>query len=134
VAAVGDVYADAGGGDWRPQTNYAAENQFQYATTNWINTNEFGRFFNPYTYRGDANLVASLNTAAAVPEPALVGVIGVAGAGAPAPAVDSQLSGRGSLRLASRHRWLILRAQFPSPGRCRRSRRPGLMQRAAEKP
>jgi hypothetical protein len=77
VSALTANYTDAGGGDYHPQTNYGAENQFQYATSNFINTNEFGQFFNPFAYSGDANFVATLNTV--VPEPATAaGVLGLA--------------------------------------------------------
>lgn len=76
VSALTANYADIGGGDWHPQSNYGTEDQFQYAVSNWINTNEFGQFFQPYSYAGDANFVATLNTV--VPEPAMLGVLGVA--------------------------------------------------------
>jgi len=75
VSALTANYTDVGGGDFHPQTNYGAENQFQYATSNFINTNQFGQFFSPFSYSGDANFVASLNTV--VPEPSILGVCGL---------------------------------------------------------
>jgi len=75
VSALTANYTDVGGGDFHPTTNYGAENQFQYATSNFINTNEFGQFFSPFSYSGDANFVATMNTA--VPEPATAAVVGL---------------------------------------------------------
>jgi hypothetical protein len=60
-----------GSGTFRPQTNYGAEDQFQYATSNFITTNAFGQFFNTFSFAGDANFNATLNT---VPEPAALGL------------------------------------------------------------
>jgi hypothetical protein len=72
VSALIANYTDVGGGDFHPQTNYGAENQFQYATSNFITTNQFGQFFSSFSYSGDSNFIASLNTA--VPEPGILGV------------------------------------------------------------
>ena len=72
VSALTANYTDTGGGSFHPTTNYGTEDQFQYATSNFINTNEFGQFFSPFSFSGDANFVASLNTA--VPEPATLGL------------------------------------------------------------
>ena len=55
-----------GSGSFRPQTNYGTENDFQFATSNFINTNAFGQFFSTFSFAGDANFNATLNT---VPEP-----------------------------------------------------------------
>jgi hypothetical protein len=71
VSALTANYTDVGGGDFHPQTNYGAENQFQYAVSNFINSNEFGQFFSPFSYSGDANFVATLDT---VPEPSVLGL------------------------------------------------------------
>jgi len=57
-----------GSGTFMPQTNYGSNDQFVYATSNFIATNQFGQFFNTFTFAGDANFVATLNTV--VPEPA----------------------------------------------------------------
>jgi hypothetical protein len=54
-----------GSGTFRPETNYGAENQFQYAVSNFITTNQFGMFFNTFSFAADANFVATF----AVPEP-----------------------------------------------------------------
>jgi hypothetical protein len=58
-----------GSGTFKPTTNYGSENQFEYATSNFIATNQFGQFFNTFSFAGDANFNATLNT---VPEPATV--------------------------------------------------------------
>lgn len=56
----------AGSGSFHPQTNYGTENDFQFATSNFIDTNAFGQFFSTFSFAGDANFSATLNT---VPEP-----------------------------------------------------------------
>jgi len=63
VSALAANYVDVGGGDFHPQTNYGSESQFIYATSNFINAG----FFNTFSYAGDANFRATINT---VPEPA----------------------------------------------------------------
>jgi hypothetical protein len=63
VSALAANYADVGGGDFHPTTNYGTESQFQYATSNFINNG----FFSTFTYAGDANFRATIQT---VPEPA----------------------------------------------------------------
>lgn len=63
VSALAANYADVGGGDFHPTSNYGTESQFQYATSNFIS----GGFFSTFSYAGDANFRATLNT---VPEPA----------------------------------------------------------------
>jgi hypothetical protein len=63
VSALAANYVDVGGGDFHPQTNYGSESQFIYATSNFINAG----FFNTFSYAGDANFRATVNT---VPEPA----------------------------------------------------------------
>ena len=75
VSALTANYQDVGGGDFRPVTNYGTENQFQYATSNFISTNEFGSFFSAFSYAGDANFRATLDTQ--VPEPTFLGVAAV---------------------------------------------------------
>ena len=62
VSALHTNYTDAGGGDYHPQTNYGTETQYQYTTSNFINTNEFGSFFAAFSYAGDANFRAFLLT------------------------------------------------------------------------
>jgi hypothetical protein len=59
-----------GSGTFRPQTNYGTESQFDFATSNFINTDQFGSFFSTFSFAGDANFVATLNTV--VPEPGCV--------------------------------------------------------------
>lgn len=67
VSALAANYADVGGGDFHPTTNYGTESQFNYATSNFINNG----FFSTFSYAGDANFRATLET---VPEPASVGL------------------------------------------------------------
>jgi hypothetical protein len=62
VSALHANYTDVGGGDYHPATNYGSESQYQFATSNFITTNQFGQFFNAFSYAGDANFVASLLT------------------------------------------------------------------------
>jgi hypothetical protein len=71
------VETPPGSGSFHPETNYGTESQFIYATSNFITVNQFGRFFNTFSFAGDANFRATLNT---VPEPAgmLLGAIGLA--------------------------------------------------------
>ena len=71
VSALTANYQDVGGGDFHPVTNYGTESDFRKATTNFITTNQFGQFFNMFSYAGDANFVATLDTA--VPEPTFLG-------------------------------------------------------------
>lgn len=61
-----------GSGTFRPQTNYGTENQFDFSTSNFITTNQFGQFFSSFSFAGDANFVATLNTE--IPEPAFLGL------------------------------------------------------------
>jgi hypothetical protein len=58
----------AGSGTFRPETNYGAENQFEYAVSNFQTTNQFGTFFNTFSFAGDANFTATF----LVPEPAAI--------------------------------------------------------------
>jgi hypothetical protein len=67
VSALAANYADVGGGDFHPTTNYGTESQFNYATSNFINNG----FFSTFAYAGDANFRATLET---VPEPAAIGM------------------------------------------------------------
>jgi PEP-CTERM motif len=66
-----------GSGSFHPETNYGTESQFVYATSNFITTNQFGQFFNTFSFAGDANFIATLNT---VPEPTMA-VLAALGAG-----------------------------------------------------
>ena len=63
ISALAANYADAGGVDFHPVTNYSTESDFNLATSNFINNG----FFSTFSYAGDANFVASLDTV--VPEP-----------------------------------------------------------------
>jgi hypothetical protein len=65
VSALAANYADVGGGDFHPTTNYGTEAEFNYATSNFINNG----FFSTFSYAGDANFRATLD---AVPEPAAI--------------------------------------------------------------
>jgi hypothetical protein len=55
-----------GSGTFTPETNHGADDQFDYAVSNFITTNIFGSFFNTFSFAADANFVATF----AVPEPA----------------------------------------------------------------
>ena len=72
VSALTANYQDVGGGDFHPATNYGTESEFRRATSNFITTNSFGQFFNMFSYAGDANFTATLNT---VPEPSCLAFI-----------------------------------------------------------
>jgi hypothetical protein len=61
------VETPPGSGSFHPETNYGTESDFVYATSNFITTNQFGMFFNTFSFAGDANFTAALS---AVPEPA----------------------------------------------------------------
>ena len=52
---------DNGDGLYHPNTNYGSESQYTYSTSNFINSNTFGMFFNSFSYAGDANFVATMN-------------------------------------------------------------------------
>jgi hypothetical protein len=68
VSALAANYADVGGGDFHPTTNYGTESQFVYATSNFINAG----FFSTFSYAGDANFRATIE---AIPEPASIAVV-----------------------------------------------------------
>jgi hypothetical protein len=80
ISALITTYVETppGSGSFHPATNYGTESQFQYATSNFITTNSFGSFFNTFSFAGDANFVASLDTA--VPEPASLAVFAASAA------------------------------------------------------
>jgi hypothetical protein len=63
VSALATNYTEVSAGDFHPTTNYGAESEFQYATSNFISSG----FFNTFDYAGDANFRATIET---VPEPA----------------------------------------------------------------
>jgi len=65
-----------GSGTFRPQTNYGTESQFDFATSNFISTDQFGSFFNTFSFAGDANFRATLDTV--IPEPAFLGLSSLA--------------------------------------------------------
>lgn len=73
VSALTANYAETppGSGSYHPSSNYGTENDFQLATSNFIVTDQFGQFFNTFTFAGDANFSAALNT---VPEPSSIGL------------------------------------------------------------
>lgn len=73
VSALTTNYVEAppGSGSFHPATNYGAEDQFQYAVSNFTTTNQFGMFFNTFSFAGDANFGATFE---AVPEPATAGM------------------------------------------------------------
>jgi hypothetical protein len=75
VSALDANYVDIGGGNFHPATNYGTESQFNYATSNFINNG----FFTTFSFAGDADFSATINT---VPEPASWGMLmfgGIAG-------------------------------------------------------
>lgn len=73
VSALTANYADVGGGDFHPVSNYGTESQFQYTTSDFINDSGF---FNAFDYAGDANFVATLS---AVPEPGTTALLSLGG-------------------------------------------------------
>ena len=75
VSALTANYQDNGSGEFHPATNYGTENQFQYATSNFINTDQFGSFFSAFSFAGDANFRATFDTQ--VPEPTFAGLAAV---------------------------------------------------------
>lgn len=82
VSALTADYVDNGAGTFVPETNYGANQQFQFAVSNFISTNMFGSFFNTFSFAADANFEATFS---AVPEPGsalLLGLSGVTLAGA----------------------------------------------------
>ena len=62
VSALVTNYTEVTPGDWHPATNYGGESgsYWNYATSNFINTDAFGSFFNTWSYGGDANFSGSL--------------------------------------------------------------------------
>lgn len=66
VSALTANYADDGSGTFRPESNYGTEDDFQYAVSNFIDSNAFGQFFNVFSFAADANFRAQLSV---VPEP-----------------------------------------------------------------
>jgi hypothetical protein len=67
VSALTVNYAEQSDSMFHPVTNYGTESQFQYATSNFINSG----FFSDFSFAGDAAFSASLNT---VPEPASLAI------------------------------------------------------------
>ncbi len=63
VSALAANYIDVGGGSFHPATNYGTESQYNYATSNFISGTGY---FNTFSYAGDANFRATIET---VPEP-----------------------------------------------------------------
>ena len=70
------VETPPGSGTFVPESNYGTDSQFDFAVSNFITTNEFGSFFNTFSFAGDANFVATM----VVPEPASIGMLGLIGA------------------------------------------------------
>ena len=66
VSALAANYVDIGGGDFHPASNYGTESQFAYATSNFIKPDGY---FNTFSYAGDANFRATIET---VPESATI--------------------------------------------------------------
>ncbi|HYO10243.1 MAG TPA: PEP-CTERM sorting domain-containing protein [Tepidisphaeraceae bacterium] len=64
ISALHANYTQVTPGDYRPATNYGTEAQYQYAVSNFINSDSFGQFFSVFSYGGDANFTATLNSAA----------------------------------------------------------------------
>ena len=52
IGALDANYVDIGGGSFHPATNYGTEDQFSYATSNFINGSGF---FNTFSFAGDAD-------------------------------------------------------------------------------
>lgn len=68
VSALTANYVQESDGNYHPQTNYGTESEYQYTTSNYIASG----YFSAFSYAGDANFSASLNT---VPEPAELGLL-----------------------------------------------------------
>jgi hypothetical protein len=73
VSALTANYAQQSDTFYHPVTNYGTETQYQYTTSNYINAG----YFSAFSYAGDANFVASLDTVVA-PEPGCL-ALGMAG-------------------------------------------------------
>lgn len=71
VAAIVTNYIEnpPGSGNWVPETNHGAPDDYALATSNFISTDQFGSHFNTFSGGGDANFVATFETDV-VPEPA----------------------------------------------------------------
>jgi hypothetical protein len=68
VSALTANYVLESDGNYHPATNYGTETQYQYTTSNYINSGYFAAF----SYSGDADFTATLST---VPEPASMGLL-----------------------------------------------------------
>ncbi len=76
VSALRANYIDDGSGTFVPETNYGGDNNFDYATTNFFATNEFGTFFTAFDFAADANFRASFTV---IPEPSTAVLLAVSG-------------------------------------------------------
>lgn len=50
-----------GSGTYVPSSNYGANSDFQYATSNFINLSQFGQFFSGFSSGGDARFIAEFD-------------------------------------------------------------------------
>ena len=65
------VETPPGSGTWIPESNYGGTDVYEYAVSNFISVNEFGSFFNTFSYGADANFRAVF----AIPEPTALGLM-----------------------------------------------------------
>ena len=75
VASLTANYSLQPDSNYHPTTNYGTETQYQYVTSNFIS----GGYFSAFSYAGDANFTASLDTVA-VPEPSCL-MLAISGIG-----------------------------------------------------
>jgi hypothetical protein len=73
VSALTANYALQSDNNYHPVTNYGTETQYNYTTSDFINSG----FFSAFSYAGDSSFTASLST---VPEPATLGLLGIGSA------------------------------------------------------
>jgi hypothetical protein len=61
ISALTANYALQADSNYHPVTNYGGETDYNWSTSNFIQTNSFGSFFFGFSYGGDANFVATMN-------------------------------------------------------------------------
>jgi hypothetical protein len=61
ISALTANYALQPDNSYHPVTNYGGETDYNWSTSNFVQTNEFGSYFAGFSFGGDANFVATLN-------------------------------------------------------------------------
>jgi hypothetical protein len=61
MSALTANYALQPDSSYHPATNYGGETDYNWSTSNFIQTNEFGSYFFGFSFGGDANFTATLN-------------------------------------------------------------------------